>query len=386
MGFQRAFTVEGLNLERFVRQAGGAGIRLTSVRRFGGRRISAVCDEAVFPVLATLTEQGGWRFQAEGRTGFGHTVDRTRRRWLLVLALLMTVGLCMIGSQMVWGVQVTGAGAYEADIRAALTEMGVHVPMLRRQVDPGLIRDALEWRYPRVAWFECGWRGMTLHVRMVEGVQGDNGAAQDGPCDVIAVRDGVVKSIVTRAGTPVVGVGDVVRAGDVLIRGEERISGGAMRPVAARGSVYARVWDSAAVRTPLAVVETVYTGRTQDLRTVTSPWFPLWRLVESEFECEDISVSEQPLGGFFWPLVIRRETRLEADYRYAKTDAQSVVDENGRAALQKLYEITGGKESLVDIWVNWSIIEDEILLSVATGERVVDIAQQERSSGMAATE
>ena len=106
----------------------------------------------------------------------------------------------------------------------------------------------------------------------------------------------------------------------------------------------------------------------------------------SSYVHQDISVSEIPIGGFFWPFAIRKETRIETDIRSDTTDYRSVLDENNRAASQKLFELIGGKESLVDIWVNWSIIEDEILLSVATGEMLVDIAQQERSSDMAASD
>ena len=93
-----------------------------------------------------------------------------------------------------------------------------------------------------------------------------------------------------------------------------------------------------------------------------------------------------PLGGLFIPFSIRTETRMETDLRSATRDFQSVLEENERAATQKLLQITGGRDSLVDNWVNWSIIEDEILLSVATGEMMVDIAQQERSSDMAASD
>ena len=106
----------------------------------------------------------------------------------------------------------------------------------------------------------------------------------------------------------------------------------------------------------------------------------------SSYVHQDMSVSEISIGGFFWPFTIRKETRIETDLRSDITDYRSVLDENNQAASQKLFELIGGKESLVDIWVNWSIIEDEILLSVATGERLTDIARQERSSGMAVTE
>ena len=386
MGFRRRVMVDGLNLERFLQRAGENGIVLSAVKRTTPRHLEAVVDDGAITQLSELAEKGGWRFAQGRHTGAGRIFDRLMgRRWLLGAAAVLVV-LCMAAQGMLWQIRIIDAGTYEADVRMALAEMGITLPKPRSTVDAGAVRDALEWRYPEVAWVEVGFRGVTLEIRMVEGVAGGDAPPSDGACDVVAARDGVVQRLVTRAGTPVVEPGDIVTAGQVLIKGEERTSAGGVRPVAARGSVFARVWDSAAVTTPMTTVETVYTGRVQTTRSVLSPWFPLWPQGQTEYAHEDVSVREMPLGGFIWPLTYGVQTHHEADFRSVKTDYQSVIDENNRAATMKLNALAGRSDSLVDNWVNWSIIEDEILLSVATGERLVDIAQQERSSGMAATE
>lgn len=385
-GFMRIFAVEGLNLERLLRIAGERGIAITGVRRATGRRVTGLVRESELPLLATLAKEGGWRLESGERAGAGHAVDLMRKRWLLTAGVVLAFALILACTQVMWRIEIVDAGAYEADLRIALAEMGVRTPMLREQVEPSVIRDALEWRYPRVAWIECGWRGMTLVIRVVEGVLPQSDGASDGSCDVVAARDGVVSSIVTRAGTPVVAVGDVVRKGQVMIRGEERTSGGEVRPVAARGSVMARVWDGVSVQMSLYETQTIYTGRTQTVWTVASPWFDLWPVEESGYAQQDTAVTELPLGGFFIPLTLRTETRMEAECTRQLRDRDALYEDCARAATLRLYEKVGGKESLVDNWVNWSIIEDEILLSAAIGERIVDIAQQERDSVMAAAE
>lgn len=382
----RGFTAEGLNLERFLTGAAEAGIRLTAVRRHEGRLVSGCVGHGDYARLAALAQQGGWQLTEGAQHGLGRLLQRMRQRWLLAAAVVLASAAVFAGTQVMWRIDVTGGGAYEADIRQALHELGVRAPMLRRQVEPRLLRDALEWRYPRIAWIECGWRGMTLEVRVVEGLlPGEDGAAE-GACAVVAARDGIVERIVTRAGTPVVTPGQLVRKGQVLISGEERTGGGLTRAVAARGSVYARVWDAAAVQTPLYETETVYTGRTQETCQIVCPWFSLLPDAPEMFEHRDVAVRELPLGGFFLPLTIRSETRLEAQYTSQRRSLEALKAEASAAALQKLYAITGGRESVVDNWVNCSIIEDEILLSVAYGERLMDIARQERDSVMAAAE
>lgn len=380
-----AFTAEGLNIGRFLRFAGEQGLSLSNVRRTGPRKVTALIREDQLPVLQELALRGGWKVNTGRRRGVGKAADWLRTRWFLASALLIAGIALWAASQVVWRVEVQDAGAYDADVRAALTEMGVSPPMLRSQVDLGELRDALEWRYPRVAWFECGWRGSALVIRVVEGVLPRTDGDADGSCDVIATRDGIVHTIVTKAGTPVVQPGDLVRAGDVLIRGEERTSEGAVRPVAARGSVIARVWEGASVRMPAVETVTTYTGNTETVRTIRTPWFDLWPMGESAFARYDASVSEMPFGGIFFPMTLHTETRMEAECILQPRDQDSLEADAYEAAVRKLHEKLGPEESPIDIWENCSMIDDGNVLSVAICELHRQIGRQAPSSGMAAS-
>ena len=379
-----AFTVEGLNIERFVRQAGEARITLTDMRRTGPRRLTALVQEDFMPALQELALRGGWTLTMGSRCGAGCVVEWLRRRWLLAAAVLCAGAALSAASQVVWWVEIVDGGAYAADIQQALVELGVEVPMLRSQVDVGQLRDALEWRYPRIAWFECGWRGTTLVVRPIEGTLPRTDGDIDGPCDVVATRDAVVYSVVTRAGTPQVTAGEIVRAGQVLIKGEERTSNGAVRQVAARGSVTGRVWEGASVRMSAVESVTTYTGNEQTVWTIRTPWFDLWQMADCPFDHYDISVSEQPVGEMFIPMVLYVENRMEADITVQTRDIDAVKADASAAALRKLHEKLSVEESLIDIWGNCSMIDAENVLSLAIGELLVEIGTQRSAPGMAA--
>ena len=381
-----AFTVEGLNTERFIRQAGGQGVRLTGLRRPAPRKVSAQAAEDDLPALQELALRGGWKLTIGARRGAGRAADWLRARWLLAAAAAIAGAVLLAASRVMWRIEIVDAGTYDADIRGALTELGVTVPALRSRVDIGALRDALEWRYPRIAWFECGWRGLTLVVRPVEGVLPRTDSDSGGACDVVASRDGVVQTIVTKAGTPVVKAGDIVRAGDVLIKGEERTSDGAVRPVAARGSVIARVWEGASVRMPATETVTIYTGNEQTVWTIRTPWFDLWPMGESPYAQYDTAVSQMPFGGIFLPMTLHIETRMEAQCTTRMRDMDDLEADAYEAAVRKLHEKVGFEESLIDIWGNCSMIDSENVLSVAIGEMRVEIGTRAPASGMAAPE
>ena len=382
--WQIAVTVEGLNIGRFLRQAGEAGIQLTALRRSSPKKVTVLLREEQLPALQEIALRGGWMLTTGNRQGAGRCAEWLHRRWLLAAAALCAGIALLAASRVMWCIDVVDGGAYAADIRMALTEMGVTAPMLRAQVAAGDIRDALEWRYPRIAWFEVGWRGTTLVVRAVEGVLPRADGGPDGACDVVAARDGVIHSIVTRAGTPVVKQGDIVRQGEVLIKGEERTSDGAVKPVAARGSVTARVWEGAVVNLPAAETVTAYTGREQRISTIRTPFFDLWKLPECEYAQYDTAVSEMPFGGIFIPLTLRTETRMEAEITTHARKWEDLQAEAAAAATRRLHEKAAEGESFIDIWGNCSMIEDEKVQAYAIGEKLVEIGLRAPASGMAA--
>ncbi len=382
--WQISVTVEGLNIGRFLRQAGESGIQLTALRRLSPKKVTALLREEQLPALQEIALRGGWTLSTGKRHGAGRGADWLHRRWLLAAAALCAGIALLAASRVMWCIEVVDGGAYAADIRAALTEMGVAAPMLRAHVDVGEVRDALEWRYPRIAWMEVGWRGTTLVVRAVEGVLPRTDDVLDGACDVVAARDGVIHSIVTRAGTPVVKVGDVVRQGEVLIKGEERTSDGAVKPVAARGSVTARVWEGAVVNLSAVETMTAYTGREQTVRTIRTPFFDLWSLPECDYAQYDTTVSESSFGGIFLPLTLRTETRMEAEITTTVRDLEDLRAEASAAAMRKLHEKAAEGESFIDIWGNCSMIEAEKVQAYAIGEKLVEIGLRAPASGMAA--
>ena len=378
-----SITVEGLNLGRFLRRVGEAGISLTKLRRQSYKRITALTREDAIPQLQQIALDGGWTIQMGERKGAGRAAEWMRRRWLFVCAGLMAGFSLLLCSQVMWNVEIIDAGAYQADIEEAIVSMGIEAPMFRKQVDLENVRQRLEWRYPRIAWMECGWRGTTLVIRPVEGILPQKDVALGQGCDVVAVRDAIVYRIVTQAGTPVVQAGDFVHQGDVLIKGEERTSNGEVKPVSAAGHITGRVWKGASVMLSATEKSTEYTGKEQTIWTVRTPWFDLWKLNACPYVCCDIEVSEQTFGGMFIPVKLYSERHLEAEVKTQRRAEGDIQAEAEQAAMRKLKEMLSEEESLIDIWGNCSMIDNEKVQAQAIGELLVEIGMRV-SSGMAA--
>ena len=379
-----AITVEGLNLGRFLRRVGEEKIVLNKLRRQSSKRITALVCENTLPQVQKIALDGGWKLHIGERKGAGHAAEWLRKRWLFVGMGMIAGASLFLCSQVMWRVEIVDAGTYQADISAALQDMGIAPPMLRFQVDVDHVRQELEWRYPRIAWMECGWRGTTLVVRPVEGVLPNKETSTGEVCDIVAVRDAIVHRIATKSGTPVVKIGDFVHRGDVLIKGEERTHEGNVKPVSADGSVIGRAWIGASVMMSVSERHTEYTGQEQIAWTVRTPWFDLWRMEECPYVTYDIAVSEQWIGGMFFPVKMHSERRLEVEVKSQRRGEAEIRAEAEQAARRKLQEKLSAEESLIDIWGNCSMIDDEKVHAQAIGEVLVEIGVQRVSTGMAA--
>jgi len=378
-GIKCWFTAEGLNLERFVRKLSEAGIQLCQMKRMG-RILRAQALEEELSRIQEVADQGGWKLVQGRRTGIGRCLDMAKKhRGLLCAAAVFSV-LLLMALQLVWHVDVSGPAIYQADVERFLNENDIHAMMWRKDVDIAQLRDTLEWRYPKVAWVDCGWRGNVLCIRLIEGVPAGEIPATIGSGDVVASRGGVVDQIITLAGTAVVQPGDIVQVGQVLIQGTERGSEEQGVPVMARGIVMARVWDQASIKMNITETVTDYTGNEQTEWRIICPWFPLWKSKNSAYAMQDTARTKYQFGGLFFPFILEEERQREANAIKRTRTMSEMKAEAGEAALRALQNKIGIHDELVDKWVDYCMIDDEVLCANAYGERVIDIALPSRNA------
>ena len=373
------FTAEGLNIERFVRKLSEAGIQLIQMKR-KGRLVCAQVFEDDFSRIQEVADQGGWRLVPRRRTGIGRYLDVTAKHRGLLCAIVVFSVLLFMALQLVWCVDVSGPAIYQVDVKRFLNENDIHPMMWQKNVNLSQLRDTLEWRYPEVAWVDCGWRGNVLCIQLIEGVPEGEAVTTNGSGDIVASRSGVVEQIITLAGTSIVQPGDVVQEGQVLIQGTERGSEEESIAVMARGIVMARVWDQASVKMDITETVTDYTGNEQTEWRIISPWFPLWPSKDSAYAMQDVTRTKYQIGGLFFPFVLETEHYREATAIKRTRTMTEMKAEAGEAALRALQNKIGIHDELVDKWVDYCMIEDEVLCANAYGERVIDIARPSRNA------
>lgn len=366
------FALSGLNLERFMNTVKKAGIPLLSVKRQDQRTLVCECYSADLPGLSQLAQEKGWRMQDTRPLGLSALLSALRRRPGIPIGLALAVALAIGLTQFIWRVEVHGAGPYRAEIAAYLTQAGLKPGVPRAGLDAQALERALTRRYPAIAWFHVYVYNITLVVDVTQGVPMPE-LPSAVPGDVVAQRGGIVDSVRVYAGTAAVKPGDVVRKGQVLIRGVERAADEQYASVHARGVVMARCWQSHTVQMPLYDVSSAETGREVAQTQLCTPWYSLPQQLDSpDFLAYNTYVSTTPLGGCFFPVFIKNVIQREVSMEYVPRSQDEVRREAADAALQRLKTALYGYE-IIDKWVDYCMIEGDTLAATATAEWLMDI-------------
>jgi similar to stage IV sporulation protein len=116
-------------------------------------------------------------------------------------------------------------------------------------------------RIQELAWISVNISGTRAKVEIVERVMPPKIIQKNIPCNIIATKNGLITSLIVKAGSPVVKVGDTVKKGDMIvasmIESEDKKD---IRYVHAMADVTARTWYEEAANVDLERIVQKETG------------------------------------------------------------------------------------------------------------------------------
>lgn len=375
MSGQVQFRVRGLSAEKLLNAARQQGISFSRVKREKSRSLLMRCSEKDYEAFRPLAQEKGFEISEAQPVGFLRLEKRLAKRIGLWAGALIVLGLLIWALGYVWEVRVENAGAYLGEVRTFLDELGVRPGIRRSGVNLSDLRGKLEWRLPTVKWVRTEWQGVSLVVRLEEGVPPPEIASNEGTGDVVAASDGLIQRITTYAGTPAVKEGDFVKAGQILIRGEERGKDSTAHPVRARGEVIARQWVSVTTRVPMTETVSEPTGRQTVLRAVETPFFVWQREDDPNYLTCDRNRGILPLGGAWLPVWLVRESFNEVSLHPQSRDVDEAKREGAQAVIFALNQALNNEET-VDKWMKFDMIEGDTITVTATAEILRDIGRR----------
>ncbi|MDK2855815.1 MAG: hypothetical protein PWQ86_1028 [Bacillota bacterium] len=363
--------VEGEHPERLLNLALSRGIYLWDVHWREGRLYFRVGSRGFFR-LRPLVRAGGFRLRILTKGGLPFALRRLRRRQALLLGGALFLCLLYAWANCIWSLEITGTrnAAQARELYALLVEKGVSRGVLKSRIDLAAIEHEVLARFLDLAWARAYFTGTKLTLEVVPKLLPP---AVEEPEHLVARKSGVVLEVQVLAGTALVEKGTTVRAGDVLIKGEQ---GG--KPVAARGRVLARVWYEAYKEGRPEEVRLLRTGITAEARLlrILSREFLLFGPKEPPFARYETETSVKTVLGWRNLRVpvevidkVYHELKEERRSLTAEESAERLADEAVAELKQGLIEgaeivkvekkvLSGSEDNLTRVRVRIETVED----------------------------
>lgn len=164
------------------------------------------------------------------RYGFPFIINRVKKRKILLNAAVLFGALIYIMSLYIWNIEFEGNYLHtDEQMINFLTEMDISIGSKKSIIDCSYIEDMIRKNYPDIGWVSVELKGTRLYARFEETtIPTPARAFKETNLEtghLIASRDGIIQSIIVRAGTIKVKTGDIVRKGDILVSGIIEIIG-----------------------------------------------------------------------------------------------------------------------------------------------------------------
>ncbi len=259
--------VEGYFLEKFVNICTRRHILLFDISRQKNSKMTLKVSIKGFRMLRPIAKKTGCRVRILKKHGLPFLINRYRGRKTFLLGAALFVVLFYIMTSFVWTIEITGNEKIETQlIIEKLASMGVKPGVLKYRINSEKVADRIIMDVNGLSYVSVVVRGTKVKVEVAEGVDVPPMVPLSEPCDIVAGKDGVIKSIVVKAGQAAVKEGDTVKKGQILVSGNVPIKNMENNPrmVHAIGNILARTWYESTQPVELRVVEKIRTGRKKD--------------------------------------------------------------------------------------------------------------------------
>lgn len=143
-----------------------------------------------------------------------------RKQKCFVLGLIICLGCVYYMSLFIWDIHVSGSAYYtEEQIISYIKNSYISPGTKIKDIDSAALEKNLMDYFDEIAWISCEIKGTQLRITLTETIIGNEVLVSEKPSDLVAAKDCEIVSLITRNGTPVVKVNDLVKKGDILISG-----------------------------------------------------------------------------------------------------------------------------------------------------------------------
>jgi similar to stage IV sporulation protein len=247
--------------EKILNLLWNKGVRIKNVNRIDITTLSLEIGYREYKEVERAVKKCKGKISIVGKKGLIFLMIRAKRQISLILGVLVFLGGLYLLSTHIWAIEITTKeNVSPFEIRKELAKIGIKPGLSKNEINVYSLEKELEDINSNILWIRARIEGSTLKVIIEEKVTPPNLSKEVAVGDCIAKMDGEIKRIYIKTGTSNVSPGNMVKEGDVLIKGVEGKEGGEYA-VAARGTVIANTFYEKEMEVKISGIELAKTGK-----------------------------------------------------------------------------------------------------------------------------
>lgn len=262
--------VSGLNVERFLYMCAKRNVEIFGIGKRIGSGVNICINISDFKKIRPVVRRAKVRICILKKCGLPFFINKAKKRRALIVGMLILSMLCFISSEFIWSIEVNSEDENVTNelleaIDIAGVRIGAYKPMLP---DGEKIKSIIMNNTNNIVWAWVNIKGTKACVNFKEGIPAPEVVDWSVPCDIVAMRDGIIKEIVEKNGEARIEVGDTVEKGDLLIAGTLSMPDSSYKTVHSIGDIYARVWHEKSDEYKLYINNDIPTGKKKEFITL----------------------------------------------------------------------------------------------------------------------
>ena len=256
--------VEGYFIEKFLNICTHRQILLWDVRVQKEQLVTMKLSINGFKLIRPIAKKTKCRVRLLKKIGLPFIFNKYRRRKAFYAGAVLFVVLIYVMTSFVWSVEITGNKKLQTSLlEDALAQNGIKTGTLKYRIDTDSTVTGMLLALKDISWISIAVRGTKVKVDLRERIEVPVIIPKNVPCEIVALKDGLIKQVIAKEGVEAVVEGDTVKKGQVLISGRIPLGGGEnkFRMVHAMGTVAARTWYEEQAPVKLTIVSRLRTGK-----------------------------------------------------------------------------------------------------------------------------
>lgn len=347
--------LSGYSPERFLNLCSNHNILIWNLKS-RGEYYEFYISVAAFRRLKPLLKKTKTHLTILKRVGFPFFLYRYRKRKIFFLGIAGCIAFLLYLTTFIWLIDINGNSSItDETILSFLEERQSAFGTKKNSIDCEKLEEELRSQFADVIWASVRLNGTKMTVDIQENLLESKNhmeakEAMEGAYNIVAEKDAVITSIITRKGTPGVKAGDEVKEGDLLVSSRLDIYNDSQEIIdyvytCSDADIYGRTTYTYEDSFPMEFTQKVKTGEVSHgyeilLCSYKIPIPPLHKIEEPYMvyrENHQLAIAKD----YYIPVTLRKITYADCVYEkvtLTKDQAKQQAKENISQFLKKMEE------------------------------------------------